>query len=84
MYNLKQPEEDPDQIIEVGIDLISKDCDPIDTDEGVYYLPKINCTVFLEIKKDFTKEELKEKLLDRGFGSSYTIRSIWVCQEQEF
>ena len=88
-YNLKPSTPDPDDEIEIGVNLISKSCDIYDMGNGhAAELPNKDFLIFIKTtRSNFNDSFIKAEVRRRGYGRAFLIRSYWEAipeSEQPF
>ena len=88
-YNLKPSTPDPDDEIEIGVNLISKSCDLYDLGDGnAAEIPHKDFLIFIKTaRSNFNDAFVKAEVKRRGYGKAFTIRSYWKAipeSEQPF
>ena len=78
-YNLKPNTLDPDESIEIGINLVSKSCDIYDAGDGyVAEVPHKDFLIFIRTtRNNFNDAFVKAEVKRRGYGKAFIIRSYW-------
>ena len=88
-YNLKSSTSNPDDEIEIGVNIISKSCDIYDAGDGhVAEIPHKDFLIFIKTtRNNFNDYFVKAEVKRRGYGKAFIIRSYWEAipeSEQPF
>ncbi len=88
-YNPKPNAPDPDQIIEIGVNIVSKSCDIYDMGNGhAAEIPNKDFLIFIKTaRSNFNDAFVKAEVRRRGYGKAFLIRSYWEAipeSEQPF
>ena len=67
------------QLIEVGVNIVSKNCDVYDCGNGEFALvPTKDLLIFIKVEKEkFTDAVVKEEVRKLGYGKAFVIKSYW-------
>ena len=78
-YNLKHNAPEPNEEIEIGVNLISKSCDIYDAGDGhVAEIPHKDFLIFIKTtRNNFNDAFVKAEVKRRGYGKAFIIRSYW-------
>ena len=81
IYNLKPNSPDPDEEIEIGINIISKSMDIYDTSDGGFVeLPHKDFLIFIKTtRNNFNDSFIREVVKQRGYGKAFIIRNYWLA-----
>lgn len=84
-YKFKPNKLDPNDEIEIGVNLISKSCDIYDAGEGyVAEVPHKDFLIFIKTKRsNFNDDFVKAEIRRRGYGRAFTIRNYWLAISED-
>ena len=88
-YKFKLNKPDPNDEIEIGVNLISKSCDIYDAGDGhAVELPNKDFLIFIRTtRSNFNDAFVKAEVRRRGYGRAFIIHSYWKAipeSEQPF
>ena len=81
IYNPKQNTPDPNEEIEIGVNIISKSMDIYDTSDGGFIeIPNKDFLIFIKTtRNNFNDSFIKAEVRRRGFGKAFIIRNYWLA-----
>ena len=84
-YNLKPNTLDPNETIEIGVNLVSRSCDIYDAGDGhVAEIPHKDFLIFIKTtRSNFNNSFVQAEVRRRGYGRAFVIRNYWLAIPEE-